>query len=101
MRISNFFRLLFRMVAVPVAWCIAVVSSSVATPLPNHPESASPRSETSSDRMATLHSLLGEELVPSERVESRTATPELTPWRVVQGRGPATGSPPPPPPPPP
>jgi len=67
------------MVVVPVAWCVAIVSSSVATPLQNNPEAESARSETPPDRMATLHSLLGEALIPSER----TVAPELTPWRVV------------------
>ena len=95
------FRSLLRMIAVPVVWFAALVSGSAATPLSgaatslhNDAESVSPssRSEMAPDQIAALHSLLGEELVPSDRAASQAVAPEPVRWRM------AAETPPPPPP---
>jgi hypothetical protein len=64
--------------------------------------SAQPRAEIPSDRIAVLHALLGEELVPSALIGTQGAAPAPAAQRVIIA-GAQEPSPPPPaaPPPPP
>jgi hypothetical protein len=102
MKTANLFGLLSRVVAVPLAWCIAIGGSSAAVPEQNQTRTLQPRSDIPPDRMKALHSLLGEKVVPSDLLGIQTVIP-LPPSPLVAGEVPSpppppVGSPPPPPP---
>jgi hypothetical protein len=95
MKSENVWKLVTRILAVPFAWCIAIGASSAAVP-EKKAGSILPRSEGSFDRVNILHSLLGEELVPSDQIGRQNLSPPLAHPTLAD----ETGSPPPPPSPP-
>jgi hypothetical protein len=97
MKTGRLLKLLSRVVAIPVAWCMAAAPGNAAVPV-NQPVAEQPRSAIPPDRLLMLQSLLGSEVVPSDLIDTQ-AGPTTLVFPVIVAGADQTGSPPSPPPP--
>jgi len=111
MKILTLSKLLSRIFALPTAWGVLVTPINAGMPEQNKAVTAGVPSSVPADRMKVLHSLLGEDIVPTELL-GHTQTDLITPAHpsVIAQQSPrptsrdriqVPPSPPPPPPPPP
>jgi hypothetical protein len=93
MKASHLLNALTRIVAIPVAWCIAIGPGSAAVSELSQTRAAAELGPgIPPERMQVLHSLLGKDVVPLELSGAQSAPP-----LVVAGPGPGETPPPPPP----
>jgi hypothetical protein len=97
MKTGTLLKLLSRVVAVPVAWCMAAAPGNTAVPA-NQPVAEQPRSAIPPDRLLMLQSLLGSQVVPSDLIDFEAGSTTVV-FPVIIAGADQTGSPPSPPPP--
>jgi hypothetical protein len=97
MKPATFVRWFSRIMALPIAWFVAVAPASSAMPAQDQSSGIPGRSRLEPDRLMILQSLLGQDLVPLDRIRTH-GTPSLLALPKLAGPNDPIGSPPPPPP---